>query len=544
MLETKVKENIKRKSDIQYTPFYAGTLRIIDAYVREFSKESPSESLRMFLERSGAHGNASSGQVTNASRQATNTPKQAGNLPNDKNTHLCNRNKYFLEEIRLLLLSTILCKEIGNRKIFRKMHTLVHLLELYFLNDRSEFEKINDFLNTNFKLHDDDMHGHLLRGNLGEVMRICPDLGDAIEELVVILKDSQTNGDSNAAAILKGSQTDADLMFRDRPANGSGLKGRFNEWRSRYKIDSKIFKIVTGGFQDFENSIEKYCYDLAYGVRGCGSEYSHPFLQILKGDFRPLLGSSSSWLKLIVLLALGNGSLVDYEYLFEELFFDVFALDYQIALDYLSYSRANELYFNLSINFIPLNCSIVESLIRFTRRNNIDNARLLRRYIEKLELNKDYDYLCRFILKNGIDSAGLSAEFARYFVGNYSNFGHLASEEWLKAPNNRVIQKLSEMATCEYSDYEMLVEHEYFDVFTERIIMGLLECRKVDDTLLVKFLSKLVNAFNLDGAKRGQRSDKRHGPSNPDRSEVADLMRYKILILEKMNREVLACLPS
>lgn len=103
--------------------------------------------------------------------------------------------------------------------------------------------------------------------------------------------------------------------------------------------------------------------------------FSNEFVDVLNGDLDMLVEMSTGWLRLIVLLVSNrNVELKEFEKLFEQVYFDIVDLDYQTALDYLSYSRSCAFHFNLLINKISLNNLTVESLMRFTHKNKIDNS--------------------------------------------------------------------------------------------------------------------------------------------------------------------------
>lgn len=433
--------------------FHAETLRIIQGYLKGFSDGPPAKALRCFTEH----------------------------LCGGRQEDVLNRaRRGFMEEIRRLLLCMLLKKGTSNRVLLKKYHLYTHLMELHFTENTCLFRKTNSFLNTNFKLRDDDFAGHACRGNLGELVRLRPDLTAAIGEFAAIKR--QTHTEYNAP------------NFQERKI----LKAsRLNEWRSKYSIRKDLFDILSGNYKNFNSGMEEFCYDLAYDNK---TEYADPYVEILGGNFDGLANRPPGWLKLIVFLVYDKRTaLREYEILFESMYFETLCIDHRVSLGFLSYSRASEYHFGAMLNRTPLDSPAMESLISFSSRSQANNQQMLHMYANILQTRGGYEHLCRLILEHSIHSFSYKKEFLVYFIKNFGRLESLAQESFTNDRTGRFVYLMHHIAGADHVSLEFLIKHEYSGWVIGDIVDKLVTCRSASDILLVKCLESVVR-LGRDGA--------------------------------------------
>lgn len=203
----------RSKKKIDDVVFYTESLRIIEYYLKVFSYGTPVETLNYFVNHmciptavkrsdrlvgkipgTGGVGDFQKDWHEDISSAESFTTMQdlLKKYPHLKYRQdaIETRKLFFIEEIRLLLLNTLLKKNAKGRSLLKTYHLYTHLIELSFKKEYTFFEKVNEFLNTNFKL-------------LGELIRIQPELTAAIEEFYIILKGSRDENSKNSFPIQK-----------------------------------------------------------------------------------------------------------------------------------------------------------------------------------------------------------------------------------------------------------------------------------------------------------------------------------------------------
>lgn len=498
-----------RKKRIRDKAFFSESLRIIEYYLRPFSMDTSAASLQQFVrhmsaprpgQRSGTYEKTPEdvivSSIDKARYQQNHKFKMDGLAlqgvlgscpPVSYEKFLSDERKIlFVEEIRSLLLSTLIKRDVVGRSTLKTYHMYAHLAELSLSRDKSLFEKVNEFLNTNFKLRNDDILGHALRGNFGEIIRCMPGLTVSIEELLQILRTSPRDyGSGNGNAHPTG-------------AEDSERRTRIAEWIRRHEMDGGFYQIFCGEYVDFSDGMERACYELAYKGE---TTVRHDFLEILGGDLSVLLNRASGWLKLFILLMMTDDfvELREFEKLFEELFAEIFDLDYLTAFDYLSYSRACEFHFYRVLDCIPLNGPTAESLIRYAFKNRIDPTRLQHKYAAALQSESKYDHLCRFILTYSIRGLRYSRDFVTYFVRNFEKLKFLKEKDFLNDAQNLFIYKMANIHETSHEDILFLMSHGYGQWFTVQIIERILDFDEKDEKMLASALVFLLNSGEMDG---------------------------------------------
>lgn len=523
----------KQEDKIEDVVFYTETLRIISFYLRTFCDGIPVKSLQYFVKNIRKSSTKDVGDETideesirgfiqeysrysrcsnNSKNMDTglstvfNALKQLGHVSGSQ-LHSNGKRYSFVEEIRCLILTTLMRRNVKGRTLLKKYHLYVHLMELYFMEDRTLFEKVNDFLNINYKIDDDDILGHAKRGNFGEIIKIRPELNRAIEEFILILRknNSNNNNDSN------NNDNNIDI-----------ITVYLKDWKLKYNIDESLFNILNGKFSDFSNELEEFCYNLALKKN---VTIKNEFIDILNGDFSWIINNTTGWMQLIALFVSDIPvTLNDFEKAFKILFLETFDLDYQLSLGFLSYLRASTFHFNLVINKIPLNNLSVESLIRFTQRNNIDNTLLIHKYANILQDSGTYSDLCKFMITHSVCDFNYKKEFCIYFVNEISAFTRLMQNSFLSDTENRfvhymgkVLEMYNMLKYCDASSdsiklepienkpelknthdiedniFEFLLSHRYAEWFIEILVTVIISKNSNKESLWLKCLEKIIN---------------------------------------------------
>ncbi|KAI5150332.1 hypothetical protein ENBRE01_1433 [Enteropsectra breve] len=463
-----------RPEEITDMELYTETLRIIEMHLKSYCSSTPRRSLDYFVKRVCQKEIPMNPIENRALKQVTNrqSPIKAGSRDGLLATRIksqaytriesaSTKRLYFIEELRMLILKTLMKKDIAGKELLKKFHLHAHLIELHLLKNCSFVEKLNTFLNTNFRLYDSDIIGHACRGNLGTIKALKPELSQAMEELSQLL--------------LKPDMHD-----------------EISELCNRHHIDGRLKAIFCGKYNCFQDELEKYCYCLSYKVEA--KEPCNEYLSILRGDFTPLLQSSSVWIQLIGAIAFSAPlSLKRYEKMFEEISLLVQPLDYQISLDYLAYSRTSEFYFNTLLNKIELNHLTVETLVSFSQRNSIDNTILLGKYLEILEERCDYEQMIRFILNHEIDVRELAPGLVAYFIENYERFRSFVPENLLKNRTVAFVKNVAELFRCSYEGLCDMLKEELFDEYVNEIIDRMVINSNIDDYLMLRCMEKILS---------------------------------------------------
>ncbi len=251
---------------------------------------------------------------------------------------------------------------------------------------------------------------------------------------------------------------------------------------------------MTGNKKWIENDLERACYEVGY--KGY-TQVKCNEIDIIRGDVYKLINGSSGWLRLVLLFVSGNKTtLVEFENIFESIFYDVCELDYQTALDYLAFSRGCQYHFNVLVKKIKLNSVIVEVFMNFIRKNKLDSGFLIERYTEALRSAKDYDGLCRFIAYHRIVGHEYTLEELRYFVENYKKYTFLDEILFMKDKNNMFISMMNTTSEKMGPVFDFLITHKYSEFFMEEIVTKIIHYRKVSQVFVLKVLEIIFNMEN------------------------------------------------
>lgn len=452
----------KRTKQISSLVFYTETLRLVKFYLRTFSFESSGEALRHFIASQINKKQSlteSSNEITpNTGSNNISPPDYDSNASGGYGRNGCfvslndDPRGEFLEEMRILVLSLIPAVEKESKNTLQIYHLFLHLLELLLDHRKFKHKKISEFLNTNFSLDSDDLIGHACRGNYGMLINMKPELGPFLEEL-------QVHGRIGSEALQR-----------------------------KYGISDALMNIVTGKFTDFRNTLEEDCYFIFHNIR---SESSSELLKVFDGKLEIFLHHDDSFLRLMFLLAYPGAKLRDVEKCFEELFFETFDDDYLMGLEFLAFSRKCHFYFEYLVEKIPLNCVAIESLIKFSTRNNLKKDLMMSNFGYYMQEQMDYDQLCRFILTNKIRSFKYEKKFMEYFIDNFDRFRFFVTDEMSEDCAIQFINNMSNISFADEHALQCIFTSEYFFTFVDRIINSLSLRDDLGEQLIWELINKL-----------------------------------------------------
>ncbi|KAM0681678.1 hypothetical protein GINT2_000192 [Glugoides intestinalis] len=446
---------------INSTMFYTEFIRSIKAYLHSYSFKTPVDALEVFskmhIKNVIVYKNWDSVEETPISNEKT---KGKNDIHHGCNFNICEDQKIiFLEELRILILNIMQIVEPPCRKTLQRYHFFIHLLELSIDKKKTDYLKINEFLNANFAIDSTDLILNACRGNYGTLSELQPELSSAIEEL---------------------------QHLRMKKAG----KDMFLIWKEKYGVSNLLFKIFTGEYRDFTNSLEEYCYFLHHGIEyNCTDEIS----RIIRGDVAPMHMLEPGLLKLVFLLVYPLPEISKYEKCFEQLFQETFDMDCLIGLEFLSFSRKCAFYFEHLINKIPLNCVMVESLMRFATKNSLNKDLMIKRFSHYLQDHGSYDQLCRFVLNNSIYDFNYTKEFMEFFVKNFNRYKEFASDKIMNDPGISFISKIGILDTLDETSLKELFKSKYFLFFSDQIIHFISTKVDLDERLILELMNHLFN---------------------------------------------------
>lgn len=366
-------------------------------------------------------------------------------------------------ELRITVLMCLGHAGKGNRAVLRRYHLYAHLMELGLDRLKSMHQKLREFLNTNFAPYPNDIVGHACRGNYEEIARHSPVLAPAFGEY--------------------GS------MGRTREALGA--------WQKKFGVPNSIAVVLSGHYRGIENRLEEHCYKLLHGVE---SGYSDEYTRILQGDFGPLEQDQRGWVRLAALMTTSrNAPLREYESCFEHLFHETFDLDFQIGLEYLSYSRKCVFYFDVLADRIPLDGMSVEALLGFAHRNGLNPTGLVKRYGRVLQELGEYELLCSLVLRYSIGDFGYTKDTMQYFIRNLPRLRPLAAEHFTTHSTGLFIAGMSNMESLEEERMGTVLESEYFGWFYDEITESMLKRDDVSDEVMLSLVGKLLETESKTG---------------------------------------------
>ena len=445
------------KTPVECLAFYSETLRLIKFYINCLSNEAPPAlALSSFIQKYKDRNSEDSIIYSNIQTCKIDYKENYKDVINSQ------KQLIFLEELRILTLVTIPSVNKNSKKVLQRYHIFLHLFELSIQNSKTKYQKVQEFLETNFSIDKNCIIANACRGNYGKVIELQPSLESAIEELYKIDKMNKKD------------------VFA---------------WKKRHFIDDLLATVLTGKFRNFSNRYEEYCYHLFHNIP---SNFSDSLLDILDGNFEIMKNEPSGWLQLIYFLTIGNGSLKECERCFEKMFLESFNSDFLTGLYFLSFSRKCEFYFSYLLDLIPLNCLTVESLIRFSMKNKLKKDLIIDRYSDYLQKEGKFEQLCRFILNHGTINFVYTKEFMTFFINNFDKFRPFIKEEIKDDATINFICRMSSLDTICEQFISFLFFAKYFEWYCEEIIISLSKRCDLSDKIILEAINTV---FELERSK-------------------------------------------
>ncbi|KAF9764318.1 hypothetical protein NGRA_0660 [Nosema granulosis] len=386
-------KNTKAESDTANPPmimFYSMTLNGINKFLRAIteSKENSMHLLREYL-------------------NIIEDPKMTAIKAKD----LLNYRLNFIEDLRIAIISMLRTPDKKERYILKQYHSILHLVSLKLKRKTSPYQIINEWLNTNTYLDDSQIKLHAMRGNFGKIVKTFPQSRDAIEELCIF---------ENHIREGKISEREYDIIK--------------NKWRNKYEsvLPEEVKDILTGDYEPFdEHWTEKICYYLAYSNncapfedvlnRVVDIDNEDILVNILKGDSEKLLMKSNGWLNLVLQFFYMPISRKDVFDIFNLIGERLIGIDWQLALDYFSFTVFSLYHFDNLCTSIDMNPVVFDFLFRYARKNNLDTSNLFRIYSNHLLENESYFLLLEFMTTCGFYDVKFSCEFVEFIIVNYDD---------------------------------------------------------------------------------------------------------------------------
>lgn len=446
---------------VENTMFYIETLKIIDTYLGRLPEDTPRSSLQHFIQKHCADAKPSRPNDT------ANTDKK-GLLDGTGAGETCpssvSKKQALVVGLRAVILTCMSLAKGRSKSSLREYHLYVHLVELGLDDQKTMYQKLSEFLNTNFALRPSNVAGHACRGNYEEIVKHSPTLAPAFEEYGHMLHDEET----------------------------------LEAWRKKFSVPDCVFKVVSGLYKDFGSKLEEHCYKL---LNGLNSNYSDEFTMILQGNFELLAKDCKGWVRLVVLMVTTKHMpLREYELCFEHMFHETFDFDFNVGLLCLSYSRKCVFYFNVLLDKIQLDNQSVESLLEFAHKNRLDTSSLVRRYGETLQGTGRYEQLCRFALRHPDCVFEYSKDTMLYFIRNFPRLYPLAAEGFEAHSCGLFITSMGSIGCLDERLLQRVLESKHFDWFFEEIAGTILERDDVSDTLMLDLLRRVLEAESRTGA--------------------------------------------
>lgn len=407
-----INKNTKGETDSANPPmimFYSTTLNGINTFLRAItgSKENSMHLLREYL------------NILEDTNHSVVRSKD-----------LLNYRLNFIEDLRIAIISMLRTPDKKERCILKQYHSILHLVSLKLKGKASPYHVVNEWLNTNNYLDDSQTKLHAMRGNFGKIIKEHPQLRDAVEELCIF---------ENHLREGKVTKREYDIIK--------------NKWRSRYdsKIPKDLRHILTGEYIPFnENWTEKLCYYLSYN--NCQMTFKQALdkienlnrddliVHILRGDSEKLFRSTNGWLNLVLQFFYTPTSRKDVFDIFKVIGERLIDVDWQLSLDYFSFTVYSLYYFDKLCTSIDLNPIVFDFLFRYARKNHLDTFNLLHLYSNHLLEERNYLLLIEFMTSCDFYNVKFTPEFVEFLINHYCEISHCFNDTFNNLPVGKYIK--------------------------------------------------------------------------------------------------------
>lgn len=386
-----------------------------------------------------------------------------------------NKKTYFIEEFRCLILFNIkTAHENSSTYILKKMHMYLHLVQLSMQNDISDFEKLNTFLNTNFKI-ENKIERNLIRGNFGVVIESNSSLKVAIEEF-------QSNRQNKSFNV--------------------------NNWSYKHKIPRSLHRIFSNNQKEFDSILEFCCYKLKFDRNFNVKEYIKQcdlLKMIFMGDLQPVFEDKEIPDSFKLACILIKPEFMEYNLdfareLFKKTFLEVLDINFYYASKFLIYSKHKNMLFTIYAHKIDFATNVyIDDVIDLAHKNNMSYQTFVHCYIKYLQDQKMHYTLFKTIIKYKICEVDFTKEDIRYVLMNYERINEvIANITNVKCRNLQFILYLNVLNGSKLDErlpehiFEFLINHRYFYYAVDKITEVL--CKTKNKKAMVLVLNRIVDA--------------------------------------------------
>ncbi|OQS54651.1 hypothetical protein EHP00_149 [Ecytonucleospora hepatopenaei] len=381
-----------------------------------------------------------------------------------------NKKAYFVDEYRCLILFCL--KTNFDKKtsvILKKIHMYIHLIQLHMSKNMTMFEKLNVFLNTNFRLEKNDVVKNLLRGNFGIV-------SEENKNLQVALEAFECGTSQNTFSI--------------------------NDWAKKYDVNSLIFKILSNSYKEFDSIMEFCCYKAKFEQNFNIKKYIEQceLLQILiDGNFASIFKDDELPESFKLCCFLLKPSFLNYDPCklgesFKNVFLEAYEINFYYACRFLIYSKHKNMLFNIYSAKIDFSKHLyIEDIVDLAHKNCLSYETFVMSYLKFLQEQDMHLSLFKTIIKYKICNFEFKKESIRYVIKNREKVKSLVENGFsLKCNNFMFIFYLLQSETHSHDVFEFLISHKYF-YYAVDIIMDVLSNLK-NKKLMIMALNKIVDA--------------------------------------------------
>lgn len=393
----------------------------------------------------------------------------------------------FLDDLRFVIISHLENSAKKEQKALKRFHSILHLISLLNNNKLSLFYVVNTWLNSNSRIDDDNEIVHALRGNIGNLIKLYPNCREAFEELTKI-----------------------EAHYRNCKISSLKYSLLRKEWIQNYyySLPCSLQDIFTGKIQyDFHWS-EILCFKLAYGssknslndvlkemndLISCKDEIYY----ILTNNYDELIKSSSGWIKMIYCLLYNISNRSDIYDSILELGNNLLKLDWQVALDYFSFTAYSNHFFDKIILNLNMNPVIFDFLQRYAIRNNFNLDGLNKTYANCLLKQRNFiDYL-KFINNEHLADFDVTTDFLNFIFENYNEVKEHFNNSFLKTELGLYLILLDKLINGHIELWEdeisAFLQHKYTFNYIRKILDIFIESKNISELVLIKILDFILH---------------------------------------------------
>ncbi|KAM0673619.1 hypothetical protein GVAV_002996 [Gurleya vavrai] len=419
-----------------------------------------------------------------------------------------------LENLRFLILKTLKIVNKSEKAKLKYYHSVIHLLQLTNKKELPYHLVLNDWLNINYASN--DLVIDAMRGNFGRLIKKYPEFLEPVENLLQEKIDEENKDNSNSEKKKNLFNVFIDFFH----LTGKKEKNPFLEnWCLKFKnkIPKNIFDVIKNRKNvDKQKWAEILCYDLIYTHRKEGKfvdsisdikkiiDIENIFTDIITEKYQNAFEKADEWLKLIIFLV-SNSSI---ENKFIEEVFDcigrkIYKTDYKLALEYFSFTKNSNLYFNFILGQLDLNFINVFVMYNFADENCLDKERVLALFCEQLLSIKDFYRILNVMNQYQYKFEGIKKfdeQFVDFCILNFNQVERHFDRILLDANIYDFV-----LIYCKFKNENFLEKEEFLSIldnkYSCKYFKDILECFvkiKHDETTLLHVLEKIIEKNDDD----------------------------------------------